>query len=41
MILASESAALPGGALYGFASKQLAEELSEVCVRIVTGRGDE
>jgi AcrR family transcriptional regulator len=35
IILAAEAAALPGGALAGYASNDLADELAEVCVRLI------
>ena len=38
IILAAEAATLPGGALTGYASSELADELSEVCVRIMSAR---
>ena len=36
VILASEAAALPGGALQDYPSDQLAEELAEICVRLMS-----
>jgi AcrR family transcriptional regulator len=36
VILASEAAALPGGALHDYPADQLAEELAEICVRLMS-----
>ena len=36
IILAAEAAALPGGALAGYSSNELADELAEVCVRLIS-----
>jgi AcrR family transcriptional regulator len=37
IILAAEAATLPGGALADYSSQELADELAEVCVRLMTG----
>lgn len=36
IILAAEAATLPGGALVGYSSSELADELAEVCVRLMS-----